>query len=62
MHAINEDGKYPIYQVALDAYHMNDNPTVFVNILPYIEWIDDTISGSGTKNEVILPVLRAKEK
>lgn len=64
MHAINEDGMYPIYQIALDAYHMNDNPTVFVNIFPYIGWIDDTINGNieKTKNDVIFPVLRAKEK
>lgn len=63
MHATNEDGKYPIYQVALDGYHMNDNPTVFVNIHPYIGWIQDTITGNieRTKNEVIYPVLRGKE-
>lgn len=64
MHALNEDGKYPIYQVALDGYHMNDNPTVFVNVHPYIEWIKDTITGNVemTKNEVIFPVLRAAER
>lgn len=64
MHALNEDGKYPIYQVALDGYHMNDNPTVFVNVHPYIEWIKDSITGNVemTKNEVIFPVLRAAER
>lgn len=63
MHALSENGAYPIYQIALDAYHMHDNPTVFLNIHPYIKWITETINGNvaETKNEVIYPVLRGKE-
>lgn len=63
MHALTEHGRYPIYQVALGAYQMSNNPTVFVDIHPYIEWINDTINGNvdKTNNEVILPVLRKNE-
>lgn len=64
MHALGEDGKFPIYQVALGAYQMYKMPAVFVDIHSYINWINDTINGNigKTKNEVVLPILRKHEK
>lgn len=53
---------YSIYQIALDVYKTEANPAKFVNIHPYIQWIEATINGNpGTNNEVIYPLLRANE-
>lgn len=64
MHAYHENGKFPIYQVALGAYQMSQLPAVFINVHQYIGWINDTINGNigKTRNEVVLPLLREHEK
>lgn len=36
---------FPIYQIGLDAVHLRMNPGVFLNLYPYVEWINDIISG-----------------
>lgn len=53
---------YSIYQISMDVYKTEENPAKFVNIHPYIQWINATISGnSETNNNVIYPLLRANE-
>lgn len=61
--ALIEDSKhYSVYQISMDVYKTEANPSKFVNIHPYIQWINATISGNGeTNNEVVYPLLRANE-
>lgn len=53
-----------IHQIGMDTYQVISNPSIFLNIHPYIKWINATISGNieNTKNEVIYPKLQAGEK
>lgn len=40
------NGTTPIYQVGIDAIHMRRlNPGIFLNLYPYVQWINNVING-----------------
>lgn len=39
----------PVYVIGLDAVHIRGlNPGIFMNLYPYVEWINDLINGKIT--------------
>lgn len=40
-----KNGTTPIYQIGLDAMNTQLHPGVFLDLQPYVQWINDTITG-----------------
>lgn len=41
----------PVYVIGLDAVRLNLNPGIFLNLYPYVEWINEMISGKPANTE-----------
>lgn len=41
-----KNGTTPIYQIGIDAIHVRRlNPGIFLNLYPYVQWINEVING-----------------
>lgn len=44
---VEENGSAPIYQVGLDTILSKKNSGVFINLYPFVQWINETIIGKA---------------
>lgn len=49
---MGRNGATPIYQIGLDVINAHLHPGIFLNIQPYVHWINTTITGTTRATEV----------